>query len=198
MVGLLYALPKTQLTRRLAREGRMFPGFDQPCPPEMGDQCTAGLNFVTRRPRQDMLRDCKAVIETVYSPAAYFGRVRRMTRRLDRRKHSYVPPLRIVLRDTRAVARMVWRLPTSGPGARRQFLRALLDCALHNPRALPVFSMLSALYLHHGPFSRYVRRPDRTADPRYRRGPVERARTAAGARRVAVDRLIRRHATMAC
>ena len=28
MVGLLYALPNTQLTRRLAKEGRLFPNHD--------------------------------------------------------------------------------------------------------------------------------------------------------------------------
>ena len=32
----------------------------------------------------------------------------------------------------------------------------LLDCALHNPRALPYVVMTSALYLHLGPFSRQV------------------------------------------
>jgi len=32
----------------------------------------------------------------------------------------------------------------------------MLDGAIHNPRALPFLVMLSALYLHHGPFSRQV------------------------------------------
>jgi hypothetical protein len=32
----------------------------------------------------------------------------------------------------------------------------VLDSAIHNPRALRFVVMMSALYLHHGPFSRQV------------------------------------------
>ncbi len=54
MVGLLYALPNTQLTRRLAKEGRLHP--DLLLDPAAGmDQCTQGLNFDTLRPRHDIL-----------------------------------------------------------------------------------------------------------------------------------------------
>ena len=48
MVGLLTALPNTQLTRRLAREGRLLPFRAG----SGGDQCTSGLNFVTARRRR--------------------------------------------------------------------------------------------------------------------------------------------------
>ncbi|NHN86033.1 DUF4070 domain-containing protein, partial [Acetobacter musti] len=44
----------------------------------------------------------------------------------------------------------------AGPGTTRQFWRMLLDCALHNPKALPYVVMTSALYLHLGPFARQV------------------------------------------
>ena len=45
MVGLLYALPNTQLTRRLASEGRLHP--DLLLDPAAGmDQCTQGLNSI--------------------------------------------------------------------------------------------------------------------------------------------------------
>ena len=62
MVGLLYALPNTQLTRRLASEGRLHRIF---CwDPAAGmDQCTQGLNFDTLRPRQEILSDYKHVLE---------------------------------------------------------------------------------------------------------------------------------------
>jgi hypothetical protein len=154
-VGLLYALPGTQLGRRLTAEGRLFPGSDQACPPDMGEQCTAGLNFVTQRPRRDVLSDYRQVLATVYDPAAYFGRVRRMTRRLRRGKRRYRAPLRHALRDVRAFARLLLQMATT-VRARREFFRAALDCALHNPRALPFLMMLSALYLHLGPYARLV------------------------------------------
>ena len=51
MVGLLYALPNTQLTRRLHGEGRLFPNHDAVQSDDDADQCTSGLNFETTRPR---------------------------------------------------------------------------------------------------------------------------------------------------
>ena len=77
MVGLLYALPNTQLTRRLASEGRLHP--DLLLDPAAGmDQCTQGLNFDTLRPRQEILSDYKKVLERVYDPAAYAKRLQRL------------------------------------------------------------------------------------------------------------------------
>ena len=154
-VGLLYALPATQLGRRLLREGRLFPGYDAPSAQE-GDQCTTGLNFETKRPRGDVLADYRAVLQAVYDPAAYFGRVRRVGRMLSRGKRRLEAPPSHVFRDLLLLGRLVWRLPDAGPGTARQFWKTMLDCAIHNPPALPFMVMLSALYLHHGPFSRQV------------------------------------------
>jgi len=156
IVGLLYALPATQLGRRLLREGRLFSGYDGPSPQDEGDQCTAGLNFATKRPRRDVLADYLAVLAAIYDPAAYFGRVRRVGRILRRGKRRFKAPRKYALRDLRAFVRLVWRLPNAGPGTARQFWKTMLDGAIHNPRALPFLVMLSALYLHHGPFSRQV------------------------------------------
>src|ERR1700692_542023 len=44
MVGLLYALPNTQLTRRLALEGRLHP-FPERAHVKSADQRTLGLHF---------------------------------------------------------------------------------------------------------------------------------------------------------
>jgi hypothetical protein len=57
MVGLLYALPGTQLTRRLAKEGRLHQGHDIMRVEQAGDQCTLGCNFDTKRPLRDILTD---------------------------------------------------------------------------------------------------------------------------------------------
>ena len=82
MVGLLYALPNTQLTRRLTKEGRLHPVPDHYLPGS-ADQCTQGLNFDTLRPREQILNDYKRVLEKVYEPAAYAGRLERLTALLD-------------------------------------------------------------------------------------------------------------------
>src|SRR5215471_3972749 len=155
-VGLLYALSATQLGRRLLREGRLFSGHDAPRPQDEGDQCTAGLNFETKRPRREVLADYRAVLDAVYDPSTYFGRVRRVGRMLGRGKRRLKAPLPYMLRDARGFVRLALRLPAAGPRTARQFWKTVLDCAIHNPRALPFLCMLSALYLHHGPFSRRV------------------------------------------
>ncbi|MBB2159312.1 B12-binding domain-containing radical SAM protein [Gluconacetobacter sacchari] len=148
MVGLLYALPTTQLTRRLLAEGRLFSGGEQT---QSGDQCTAGLNFETKRPRRDVLHDYRTVLEAIYAPVAYFGRVRRMSRMLRRSRGH-----RMVRGDLRSFLRLLLRIRRAGPGTAGQFWRMMLDCALHNPKALPYAVMTSALYLHLGPFARRV------------------------------------------
>jgi len=155
-VGLLYALPATQLGRRLLLEGRLFPGYDAPSRPDTGDQCTIGLNFETKRPRRDVLADYRAVLNAVYDPSAYFGRVQRVGRMLRRGERRFKAPLAHALRDLLSVVRLVRRLPGAGPGTVGPFWKSVLDCAIHNPRALRCVVMLSALYLHHGPFSRQV------------------------------------------
>src|SRR5260370_40645914 len=121
-VGLLYALPATQLGRRLLLEGRLFPGYDAPSPPDTGDQCTIGLNFETKRPRRDVLADYRAVLNAVYDPSAYFGRVQRVGRMLRRGERRFKAPLAHALRDLLSVVRLVQRLLRPAPRAPRPLL----------------------------------------------------------------------------
>ena len=151
MVGLLYALPNTQLTRRLAKEGRLFPNHEVMLD-NAGDQCTAGLNFETTRPREDILRDCQSIISDVYDAKAYFGRVRRVGLMLDCSQQH--PPFR-PLKSLREFAGIVWALSRLR-GAAGEFWRTLFHCAIRNPAAVISVIKLSALYLHFGPFSKVV------------------------------------------
>ncbi len=161
MVGLLYALPGTQLARRLKAEGRLHTDTYL-VQEDDADQCTSGLNFTTARPRAEMLSDHRAVLERIYRPEAFFGRVRRICRELDRSGHRLRMPLRHVLRDLRAFGRIAARLGWHDRSSRRAFWGAVLDCLLHNPRALKISVSFAALYLHVGPFSRWlVERLDR-------------------------------------
>ena len=54
MLGLLYALPNTQLTRRLKIENRLLHGQEVEYF-EGGGSCVTELNFVTKRPRANIL-----------------------------------------------------------------------------------------------------------------------------------------------
>jgi radical SAM superfamily enzyme YgiQ (UPF0313 family) len=151
MVGLLYALPNTQLTRRLAKEGRLFPNHDVMVN-QAGDQCSLGLNFETTRPRQDILRDCQGIVRDIYNAPAYFARVRRVGLALDCSQHRTPFAPKKGLSD---VIGIIWALSRMR-GAAFEFWRTLFHCAVRNPYAFISVVKLSALYLHFGPFSKTV------------------------------------------
>jgi radical SAM superfamily enzyme YgiQ (UPF0313 family) len=75
MIGLLYALPNTQLTRRLASEGRLFQQASRSIGERDIDQTTSGLNFVTLIPRTEILKNFIRVINAIYEPSNYYKRV---------------------------------------------------------------------------------------------------------------------------
>ena len=154
MVGLLYALPNTQLTRRLTKEGRLHPVPDSYLPGS-ADQCTQGLNFDTLRPREEILLDYKRILEKVYEPAAYAGRLERLTALLDNshRKRQTDAGLSRRRFDGRE---MISRIITNLPEPRELFWPVLTRCVSSNPQSARWIVALTALYLHLGPFSRYV------------------------------------------
>jgi hypothetical protein len=161
MAGLLTALPTTQLTRRLAAAGRLPKDFDV-APEGEGDQCTAGLNFTTIRPRIDILKDYLQVIETIYEPKHYFARVARVGAKLQSAKRRYRPNLRLRLLELKGFWRMTmklgWQRATRGP-----FWRTVLGSLWKNPKSIRYTGSLIALYVHFGPFSRYIAARIRTS-----------------------------------
>jgi radical SAM superfamily enzyme YgiQ (UPF0313 family) len=153
MVGLLYALPNTQLTRRLATEGRLHEGHD--LMRDGGDQCTLGINFDPKRPMRDILSDYKDILERVYDPAAYAGRLTRLAALLNRSGRREEAPNNNV--DSRlASIETVHRIINAVPGTRDVFWQAFVGCAKTNPAALRYIVMLMAMYIHLGPFARRV------------------------------------------
>ena len=156
MVGLLYALPNTQLWRRLTDEGRLHANSDRVQGVTVADQCTSGLNFDTMRPRRDMIDDYRTVLRRIYEPRAFFARTARVTRMLDVSGHRVNRPLRAVLRDLRSFARITWRTGVLDRRSRAFFWRAVGDCLVHNPRAARIMVSFAALYLHFGPYSRFL------------------------------------------
>jgi radical SAM superfamily enzyme YgiQ (UPF0313 family) len=154
VVGLLYAPPNTQLTRRLEREGRLHPNHDI-ASASGGDQCTTGLNFDTLRPERDILEDYKAILEKIYDPAAYAARLEKLAVLLDRSGHRRDLPQGDRRRNVRALD-CVHRIVTAIPQAREPFWRAFTNCAQANPAALRFIIMMMTFYLHLGPFSRRV------------------------------------------
>ena len=154
MVGLLFALPNTQLSRRLATEGRLDLNSSV-MTQDSGDQCVTGLNFKTGRRRSSVLSDYRRIISECYSPENYFGRVLRFVLQMDCSRKRLRIPFSQQLRDLRSFTRMVRALGIEAP-YRRHFWHVLSQCLWHNPRAFRYAGAMMALYLHFGPFSRYV------------------------------------------
>jgi radical SAM superfamily enzyme YgiQ (UPF0313 family) len=154
MVGLLHALPNTQLTRRLEREGRLHPDHCY-IKPGQGDQCTAGLNFEPKRPRADILRDYLEVIETVYRPEAYFQRVLTTCLRLDASSRRMKYGWKGRLRSLRAFLSYSFSVGVVR-NTRGLYWNLLWKVGRKNPKALYHAVSLAALYLHFGPFAAFV------------------------------------------
>ena len=153
MVGLLYALPNTQLTRRLAREGRLLRLIRSV---EQGDHCTEGLNFVTARPRRDILADYRDVLAAVYSPEAFFGRLRTVCRALKPPRHPVKLEPRVLAHNLKFFGRVMWRMTFVEREYARHFWHTLVSTAWHNPYTLKYMIFHIAFYLHLGPFAQFV------------------------------------------
>jgi radical SAM superfamily enzyme YgiQ (UPF0313 family) len=154
MVGLLYALPNTQLTRRLDTAGRLHAHHDVAAP-ELSDQCTATLNFDTLRPLSEILRDYRRVLERVYDPSAFADRLERlagMLDRSDRPRELHDGDIRRKVASIDMVHKIINRLPE----ARQRFWQVFVKCAESNPAALRYIVILMAFYLHLGPFAQKV------------------------------------------
>src|SRR5262249_40326328 len=67
MVGLLTALPDTQLWRRLEREGR-------PLLESTGNNTDCKLNFVPKMDSTRLIEGYKSIMRSIYSPGEYYQR----------------------------------------------------------------------------------------------------------------------------
>ena len=68
MVGLLSALPGTQLTRRLLKEGRLLTESN-------GNNTSLDLNFIPTMNAEYLIEGYKKILATIYEPRQYYQRV---------------------------------------------------------------------------------------------------------------------------
>jgi len=97
MVGLLNAVPNTQLWRRLKAEGRLLKE-------SLGNNTVADLNFIPRMDTQQLLDGYRRILETIYSPREYFQRASAFLSQLG--KGSRAP---LGFSDVKALVRSLWR-----------------------------------------------------------------------------------------
>lgn len=160
MVGLLVALPNTQLARRLAREGRLL--FNDTTKADTSsspyrvktagsnisgaDQTAAGLNFITTRDRVQIFDEYAHVISEIYNPRAFLNRILRTTRMLKlRRRH--IPSLWELRRNLRGLWNVtVWM--TKNSGTRYLFWRNIFLTSFMGIHKFEFAMTMMGSYLH--------------------------------------------------
>jgi radical SAM superfamily enzyme YgiQ (UPF0313 family) len=142
MVGVLTALPSTQLWRRLAAEGRLLHEGE-------GDSAYQP-NFVTRLPAATLVSGYGRLLAALYEPRAYF---RRALRALELQRDLPAPKYRRPLRySVAAVARSLWR-----QGVRSSYRRAYWAFLARALRTAPRrVARAMALAIHAEHFIRYT------------------------------------------
>lgn len=101
MVGLLCALPDTQLWRRLQREGRLLTETT-------GNNTDGTLNFIPKMDATRLVEGYKTIMRTIYSPNEYYARALDSLKRVE----QHMPePLRGSLSDNiTSMARVILSL----------------------------------------------------------------------------------------
>jgi len=174
MVGTLYALPKTRLTRRLQAEGRLFDQGRKTVDAVLDiDQTTSGLNFATARARADILEDQAKVLRHIYDPVRYYNKVLLTALHL-RPSNRHRPGFGEILGLARAFVRLSLKAGFHHRTG-RLYWKTLVLVLVRNPPAIDAAASLAALYLHFGKQSYYVtgvlektaRRVRRVGEERY-------------------------------
>ncbi|MGA8042187.1 MAG: B12-binding domain-containing radical SAM protein [Terracidiphilus sp.] len=122
MVGLLQAMPGTQLFRRLWREGRILDAG-------LGDNTGDKLNFLPHMDAERLVEGYRSVLRRIYSCEAYYGRVKIYLSRTQPRPGERVSRQRWLTRaNVRAFVTSIVRQGVIGP-QRRSYWKFLLDAA---------------------------------------------------------------------
>jgi radical SAM superfamily enzyme YgiQ (UPF0313 family) len=136
MVGLLQALPGTQLYRRLVKEGRLLSTGH-------GSNTELNLNFLPKMDPKLLVEGYRSILQRIYSAEAYYNRVRTFLARYHPTRQ--IRPL--VWSDYRAFFRSLWRQGVRGE-SRREYWKFVWDAATHYRHAFSTAITL-AIMGHH-------------------------------------------------
>jgi radical SAM superfamily enzyme YgiQ (UPF0313 family) len=155
MLGLLYALPNTKLTRRLQLEGRLFEEFSVFTDNKTQiDQASSGLNFITLRPRIDILRDFVEVLSYIYNPEHYYDRIILTCLNLNV-TNKYKPDLQKTLKNLRSFSRIVRQVGLNSVTG-KLFWKMFFTVLIKNPKAIEWGVSLSAMFIHFYKHSNFI------------------------------------------
>ena len=138
MVGLLTALPDTQLWRRLEKEGRLLDV-------STGNNTDCTMNFVPRMEMGRLIEGYKSVLRNIYSPKEYYHRALDC---LSRFHYDRVEPRQIsITNDLRAFFSIIMTLGIRDE-ARRDFWNYFYQLLRHHTRDVAHGLTLAAMGYH--------------------------------------------------
>jgi hypothetical protein len=155
MVGTLYALPDTQLARRLKNEGRLCHEVTRISNPSMEiDQMSSGLNFRTIRPRSDILKDYISILTNIYDSVNYYKRLTYLGLNLKscyRYKSGTLKKIRLIGSFLKVCSKVGFNTRTG-----TLFWKLLFTILLNNPKALEPVVGFAAMYIHLEKHARFI------------------------------------------
>jgi radical SAM superfamily enzyme YgiQ (UPF0313 family) len=138
MVGLLTALPDTQLWRRLQREGRLLAE-------STGNNTDASLNFIPKMDAARLVEGYKNILRNIYSPAAYYQRALDCLKVVQQEGDE--PPRGSLWHNVVSFGRVVFTLGIRDR-ARREFWRFLRQVRRAHPDQFVHAVTLAAMGYH--------------------------------------------------
>lgn len=143
MVGLLLALPGTQLYRRLLKEGRIVDEGH-------GDNMECRLNFIPKMDPQRLVEGYRSILQRIYHPEAYYERVRRFLAHYQPTHHRHRS-----LSDYKALVRSILKQGVFGE-ARRSYWKFFFDATTRYRHAFDTAITLAIMGYHFQTLTRTV------------------------------------------
>jgi radical SAM superfamily enzyme YgiQ (UPF0313 family) len=138
MVGILTALPDTQLWRRLEKEGRLLGESS-------GNNTNCALNFVPRMDAARLVEGYQSIMRTIYKPSEYYQRA---LDSLKRTAQEVPEPAQIkIISGIAAFSRLILRLGVLDR-ERREFWRFLVRTIARHRDQFPASMRLAAMGYH--------------------------------------------------
>jgi radical SAM superfamily enzyme YgiQ (UPF0313 family) len=154
MVGLLQAIPHTQLARRLRAEGRLL----DPVAAD-GISTREGINFIPKGAltKREYLERYAALVRDLYTPEAFFRRS--LPALLELREKIPAAALWKNLGDIVAlIAREIYYFGVADAAMRRHFWKTFIAVLRKNPAALEAFVFDTAVFDHLKRHAAYIER----------------------------------------
>ena len=152
MIGLLQAIPHTQLARRLQAEGRLLDALSS-----TGNHTVEGLNFIPKGEltKRQYLEGYRALVREIYEPQAYFARTLPALLSLE----AKIPLGAVRRHGTKLLAVLLkesFYLGLRSKAIRRHFWKALCHILLKQPTALEAFVFDCAVFHHLYQHAEYI------------------------------------------